>query len=160
MQSKINIRIAVDSAEALAKKSLANHLYVMDNSIFNSRGQGTAQLATSCLPGQVIHWIATAIDLQTPVSIRNISFLGACTSEAEVAANIDPAGEATGREAKGNAGNSSTTTLSELDLYTWTGIVPCYMVPGIHYHYRLELQIGNGRYSVMYIDTLSLIWRQ
>ncbi len=138
---KININIAVDTVEALSKETLVNHIYVMDDSTFNSKGQGTGHLETTCQPGQVIHWVATAIDLQTPVCIRNISFLAPHTGE-EKPSHPSPA----------------TCTMSELDLLTWSGTVPYYMEPGVHYRYRLELQIGNGKLSVMYVDTLSLIY--
>ena len=71
----ININIAVDVVAALSDKSLEGHIYVMDDSTLESENQGTENLITSCIPGQLIRWKATAIDLQTPLSIKKITFL-------------------------------------------------------------------------------------
>lgn len=137
MQTKININIAVDTAQALAKQDLLKNTYVMDNSILGSLGQGTPYLKTYCIPGQTIHWVATPIDLQTPVCIKSITFMGPYWTPQSPAA---PA------------------SMSQLDLYTWTGILPYTMVPGLTYQYKIELQIGNGQYSVLHMETLSLVW--
>lgn len=138
MQQKININIAVDTVQALSKLDLLNNTYAMDNSIFGSLGQGTPYLVTSCVPGQTIHWVATPIDLQTPVCIKSITFLGAWPQQASAF--------------------EQPTSMSQLDLYTWTGILPYTMLPGLTYKYKLELQIGNGQYSVLQLETLSLVW--
>lgn len=193
MQNKININIAVDTVEALSKETLINHIYVMDNSVGNSKGQGTAYLETACWPGQIIHWVATPIDLQTPVCIRRISFLQEKNNQdasIEMSAAVetqqtDQVPTATlqtalTQEAASETAEaatlvtdtaemvplthpeeevSSSIAMNELDLLTWSGIVPYYMAPGVHYKYQLELQIGNGQYSVMQIDTLSLVWQ-
>jgi hypothetical protein len=137
MQQKININIAVDTVQALSKLDLLNNTYAMDNSIFGSLGQGTPYLVTACVPGQTIHWVATPIDLQTPVCIKSITFLGAWPQY---------------------TGQVANTSMSALDLYTWTGILPYTMLPGVTYKYKLELQIGNGQYSVLHLETLSLAW--
>lgn len=151
MQDKININIVVDTVQALARQDLYPNTFVADNSPLNSQGQGTASLATACQPGQLIHWVATPIDLQTPVCIKSITFL-----PAEGAAPTDVTGEEVVDEVY-NA--TATTSMKELDLYNWTGILPLNMQQGVAYRYRLELQIGNGTYSVLHIDTLSLIWQ-
>ena len=151
MQDKININIVVDTVQALARQDLYPNTFVADNSQLNSQGQGTASLATACQPGQLIHWVATPIDLQTPVCIKSITFLPAEGAVLNDVASTDMAEEA--------YAVNTTTSMNELDLYTWTGILPLNMQQGVAYRYRLELQIGNGIYSVLHIDTLSLIWQ-
>jgi hypothetical protein len=139
MQAKVNINIGVDTIAALSEMTLYNHVFLMDNSVWNSTGQGTTELATLCQAGQVIHWVVYAIDLQTPVLIKNISFSGAddlCNSTDEIDCCSDH---------------------ENPDLNYWSGIVPTCMVPGQIYKYKLELQIGNGKNSIMHIDTSSLI---
>lgn len=145
MQNQININIAVDVIRALSEKSLCNSIYVMDNSPFDSPGKGTRKLSTRCLPGQTIHWVVYAIDLQTPVAIRRISFrapdaLPDAASADGKHVNQEPAG----RESTENP-----------DLKTWTGIVPS-LIPGMIYYYQIELQMGNGQHSQLCIDSLSL----
>ena len=112
MQEKININIAVDVVAALSEQTLHNHIFMMDNSIFNSSCQGTSNLTTSCQAGQIIQWVIYAIDLQTPVAIKNITFIGA----------------------KNDTYNKDESKFlyneqDNLDSNTWTGIVPWYMVP-------------------------------
>lgn len=142
MQNKININIAVDVVKALSDKSLHNNVYLMDNSCLGNQNPGTETLCTYCQPGQTILWVVYAIDLQTPVAIKNISFI--------------PIDETTGTE---NSGKNTYYLGSEdnLDLKTWTGILPC-MQPGYKYYYRLELQMGNGLHSVMCINTPALLY--
>jgi|GEM_PF-718394 len=157
MQSKININISVDSVEALSKKTLTDNIFVMDNSSFGSQGQGTATLATACAPGQEIHWVATAIDLQTPVCIQNICFLPDALPAVTVATGTDDSTTAV-EETEDSKAEQPAELMSQLDLYTWTGYLPYCMVPAKPYRYQLVLQIGNGKNSVLAIDTLSLIW--
>lgn len=140
MQEKVNINIAVDVVAALSEQTLHNHIFMMDNSISNSSCQGTENLTTSCTAGQIIQWVIYAIDLQTPVAIKNISFI---TTE----------NDAYSKEESNFAYNEQ----ANLDSKTWTGIVPWYMTPYIPYRYRLEIQMGEGKNSIMSIDTSSLM---
>lgn len=141
MQNQININIAVDVVKALSNKSLYESTYLMDNSIFCSLNKGTESLCTACQPGQIIHWVVYAVDLQTPVAIRNITFI---SSDGQAYNDVYKKSECLCNE--------------NPDLKTWIGVLP-YMVLGKEYRYRLELQMGNGNNSIMSIDTPSLIWR-
>ena len=137
MESKITIFSVVDVIEALSGGTLLNsNLCMMDNSPSGSCNQGTPNLCTLCYPGQTIDWTILAVDLQTPVAIRNITFLGP-----------DGSGEV---PVDGDLGSD------KLHLNVWSGIVPDYMVPGVEYRYRLELQMYEGKNSIMYVDTPSL----
>lgn len=137
MESKINIVSVVDVVEALSTRTLLNgNLCMMDDSRFQSINQGTTNLITLCYPGQLINWVVYAVDLQTPVSIRNISFVGSRGFKSEI--------------------DLSDTDSDKLDLNVWSGIVPAYLVPGVEYKYRLELQMYEGKNSIMYVDTPSL----
>lgn len=140
MQSKININIAVDVIAALSERKLEKHVFLMDNSLLGGTGQGTNHLTTFCRPGQVIKWLVYAIDLQTPVAIKNITFIGGnndCNSMDQV--------------------NCGYGERDNPDTKDWTGIVPCYMVPQLPYRYRLELQMGEGLHSILCIDAPSLM---
>lgn len=136
----INIVIAVDTIGALSDGELNGNIFLMDNSPWNSGGQGTANLYTLCPPGQVIQWVIYPIDLQTPASIKNITFIGAASNS-----NVQHKNYCM-RAVKGMP-----------TLNSWTGIVPYYMVPGLPYRYRLDIQMGEGKNSIMYTDTPSLI---
>lgn len=150
IQTKVNINIAVDVVKALSDQSLQNNIYVMDDSMLGSRNQGTGELCTRCQPGQTLHWVIYALDLQTPVAIRNIEFIPE-TQMSDNKAIIYP---------KDNVEvDTRTVTLSDrnLDNRTWCGILPC-MKQGHPYRYRLTLEAGKGACSVLSIDTLSLEW--
>lgn len=137
MQSKININIAVDVIAALSEKTLHNHIFMMDNSIHNSSCQGSQYLTTNCQAGQMIHWVIYAIDLQTPVAIRDISF---------------------GSKKNYDYGKVKTDFQYNIhDYKEWTGIVPWYMAFNIPLKYTLEIQMGEGTNSIMSIDTPCLM---
>jgi hypothetical protein len=140
MESKISIFSVVDVIESLSGGTLLNgNLCMMDNSLYGSTNQGTPSLCTLCYPGQTINWTILALDLQTPVAIKNITFLGPDST-----APVQPPIEGTSSES------------DKLHLNVWSGIVPHYMVPGVEYRYRLELQMYEGKNSIMYVDTPSL----
>lgn len=141
MQYQININIAVDVVKALSDKSLKGNIYLMDDSSFNSLNQGTGELCTFCMPGQALRWVVYPIDLQTPVVIKHISF---------IAHEGNPERNDSGR-VKNNLSEDDP------DLKTWTGILPA-MKSGHKYRYRLELQMGNGKNSIISIDSPSLAY--
>lgn len=142
MESKITIFSVVDVMEALSGGTLLNgNLCMMDNSPFHSENQGTPNLCTKCYPGQTIYWHLLALDLQTPAAIRKITFLGLDGT----GGGEKPPQDATGLES------------DVLHLNVWSGIVPCWMIPGIEYKYRLEIQMYEGKNSLLYVETPSLM---
>ncbi|MFJ2769263.1 hypothetical protein [Streptomyces sp. NPDC087300] len=77
-KSQVNIIAVVDVIGALSTKSLQDgNLCMVDDGSFNSSHQGTPNLVTVVRPGQTVSWTALALDLQTPVEIKNISFVPA-----------------------------------------------------------------------------------
>jgi hypothetical protein len=143
MPETINIVMLVDVIGALSDRSLLNdNLCMMDNGPSDSTGQGTTMLCTHCQPGQTINWVLYAVDLQTPAAIKSISFVG--TGEggsAGVVRQVDKQDDKS----------------EQLDLLVWSAIVPDYMIPGVPYRYRLEIQMYEGSNSIMYVDTPSLL---
>lgn len=141
MKPNVNIVVLVDVVGALSDGTLHNgNLSLIDDGQFDSAGQGTTDLCTVVAPGQVVQWSAVAVDVQTPVEIRSISFLGA--------PGPPPAGGG------GQAGETETKTP---DVLVWSGIVPAHLVPGARYGYRLELQMHEGRNSVLGLETAALM---
>lgn len=161
MQSQINISIAVNVMKALSDRSLHRNMYMMDDSAFGSREQGTENLCTLCAPGQTIRWAVYALDVQTPAAIQAITFLPG-----------DPDGEASETPPTGSPGEGSepeevsgipaapcadVPDTEHPDLKTWKGIVPC-LQPGRKYRYRLEIRMGYGKDSCLSAETASLCW--
>jgi hypothetical protein len=107
----------------------------MDDSSLSSSDQGTPNLCTVCHPGQTINWTIIAVDLQTPVAIRNITF---------------------GDQVIESPTDDIETESDKLHLNVWSGTVPYWLIPGVKYRYRLELQMYEGINSIMSIDTPSL----
>jgi hypothetical protein len=214
MMHTTNINIAVDVVAALSNKSLKGNVFLMDNGCFESENQGTDSLATFCIPGQLIRWTVYAVDLQTPVAIKNITFLTTenyLKQQAEIPteviapeptvapeeALVEPKISSDNKDAQtdlptppldtkanqetivadtttdnlekevnqemGVADNMTEATekvifnYDNLDRFDWTGYVPQNLIPGQAYHYRLELQMGEGKYSNLFIETSSLI---
>lgn len=140
MQTKVNINIAVDVVAALTQQTLHKNIFFMDNSISNSLYEGTEYLTTKCQAGQMIKWNIYAIDLQTPIVIKNISFINDKSCDVN----------------KENS-NAEYSEKNNPDAKTWTGIVPWYMTPNVPYKYRLEVQMGEGPKSILSIDSACLM---
>ncbi|KUF16780.1 MULTISPECIES: hypothetical protein [Streptomyces] len=137
---QINIIAVVDVIGALSGRTLQNgNLCLVDNGDHSSTGQGTTDLCTFVRPGQVVQWSALAVDLQTPVDIKSITFLGPDGTPS-------PLGR---RDANGES--------EKLDLEHWAGMVPPFLPPGVPHRYRLELQMYEGEHSVLHVDTPALL---
>jgi hypothetical protein len=138
MKPKVNIIAVVDVIGALSDETLGNgNLCLADDGAFDSRGQGTTELCTVVAPGQVVQWTALAVDVQTPVEIRSITFIGDGT---DAPAPVDqPASD------------------ENLDLDVWAGVVPAGLTPGVPYRYRLELKMHEGPHSVLSVDSPALM---
>lgn len=140
MQRQVNIVVAVDVISALSGGTLLNgNLCMIDDGAFHSTGQGTSDLCTICQPGQLIGWTVLPLDLQTPVEIKNISFLGSGDGD-DGPRRVDPGPMAGGRPA----------------LNVWSGVVPPFMAPDVPYNYRLELQLYEGEASMLHVDSPAL----
>ncbi|MFS8199599.1 hypothetical protein ACLVWQ_13035 [Streptomyces sp. CWNU-52B] len=136
----MNIIAVVDVIGALSGDTLLNgNLCMVDNSGEESTGQGTPHLRTAVHPGQVVQWSALAVDLQTPVEIKGITFLG-------------PDGTETPAVRGSVAGDGD-----KLDLAHWAGVVPPSLPAGTPYKYRLELQMYEGGNSVLHVDSPALL---
>ncbi|MFE7595110.1 hypothetical protein ACFU6K_37490, partial [Kitasatospora sp. NPDC057512] len=59
--------------------------------------------------------------------------------------------------ADGAAPADHRVAAGQLDLNVWSGVVPPYLVPGVPYRYRLELQMYEGEHSVLHIDSPALM---
>ncbi|MFN7661760.1 MAG: hypothetical protein ACK5P3_27230 [Dolichospermum sp.] len=108
---------------------------MMDKSPRGSLNQGTTNLVTLCYPGQIIQWTILAVDLQTPVAIRKITFLK------QDGTSVEPLPD-----------DHTKLESDKLHLNIWSGIVPYYLVPGVDYRYRFELQMYDGKIFMMYVD--------
>jgi hypothetical protein len=145
MKPQVNIAVVVDVIGALSDKTLLNgNLCLIDDGSFDSKGQGTPELCTVVAPGQVVQWSALAVDLQTPVVIKSISFLPVDGGPVVPGADADSAAV---QQLDGG----------KQDLNVWSGVVPPYLTSGVPYRYRLELQMYEGGHSVLHIDSPALM---
>jgi hypothetical protein len=127
---QLNVVTVVDVGKALATGTLDGSLYMMDNS-FDSTGQGTSELSTSCRPGQVINWIIYPMDSPVSARIGNITFV-----EREVCAQLKIYGAA-------SFPRSPWPCLTPAYDY-WAGLV-LPRLPGGVYKYRLEIQMKTAK---------------
>ncbi|MFJ4715579.1 hypothetical protein [Streptomyces sp. NPDC088785] len=148
MKPQVNVIAVVDVIGALSESSLlGGNICLVDNGDFQSQGQGTPDLCTVVWPGQVVQWSVLAVDLQTPVEIKNVTFLGADGGSDGGSSDGSADGSADGGSADGD----------KLDLDVWTGVVPAHLAPGVPYRYRLEVQMYEGVNSVLHIDSPALM---
>jgi hypothetical protein len=139
VNAKVNIVAIVDVIGALSDETLGNgNLSLADDGAFDSAGQGTTDLATVVAPGQVVSWSVVAVDVQTPVDIAGITFVGGDGASAAA-----PVGQA------GGDANPDTDV--------WEGVFPAGLTPGVPYKYRLELKMHEGPNSLLSIDSPALI---
>jgi len=147
---QVNIIAVVDVIGALSDRSLLHgNLSMVDNGDYQSRAQGTPDLVTVVRPGQVVQWTVLALDLQTPVEIKSITFLGPDGQAAH------PDGVPHRSEPQ-SADEVPEADSDKLDLDVWSGIVP-QLPPGVAHKYRLELQMYEGEFSTLHIDSPALM---
>ncbi|MFC5828100.1 hypothetical protein [Nonomuraea insulae] len=168
MKEQVNIIALVDVIGALSSRSLLDgNLCMIDDGSYQSRAQGTPDLCTIVQTGQVVQWTALAVDLQTPVEIKNIEFLrlpmpgpqppAPVPQPPQMAAQPAYAGAAAFPPGPSSMMGAPTMESEKLDLDIWAGVVPYYMVPGVAYRYRMEFQMYEGSYSVLHVETPSLM---
>ncbi|MFD0889861.1 hypothetical protein ACFQ08_35420 [Streptosporangium algeriense] len=161
MKEKVNIVVMVDAVGALSDRTLHNgNLSLVDDSTAGSQHQGTPDLVTAVVPGQVVHWTPIHVDVQTPVEIHSIEFLSGAV--------VPPPDETTGQAAQPYPVEASVVPAAGVDatasngrenhdLLVWEGVVPYDMVPGVPYRYRLSLRLHEGPNSVLHIDSPALL---
>ena len=187
MKPKISIVVMVDAVGALSDRTLHDgNLSMVDDSGLGSRHQGTPELVTAVLPGQVVQWTPIHVDVQTPVEIQNIEFLGpeapatppapgwraegdgggpgyaaapgyAAEPAYEAGAPAVTVVEATAPVLPSGPSALGSSGLENHDLLVWEGIVPTTMVPGVPYRYRLSVKLHDGPNSVLHIDSPALL---
>lgn len=175
MKEQVNVIALVDVIGALSSRSLLDgNLCMIDDGSYQSRAQGTPDLCTIVQTGQVVQWTALAVDLQTPVEIKNIEFLRLPAPGPQPPAPVPQPPQAAAMPAYAGAAayppgpsqfppgptammGAPTMESEKLDLEIWSGVVPYYMVPGVAYRYRMEFQMYEGSYSVLHVETPSLM---
>ncbi|MDX6741291.1 hypothetical protein [Actinocorallia sp. A-T 12471] len=175
MKPKVNIVVMVDAVGALSDRTLhQGNLALVDDSPYGSRNPGTPELVTTVLPGQVVQWTAIHVDVQTPVEIHQITFLGpgepehappvtrpdpgyAAVPAYAAASGVLLAEPETASQTAAPPSALASNGLENHDLLVWEGIVPFTMAPGVPYRYRLSIKIHEGPNSLLHVDTPALL---
>ncbi|MFF3156551.1 hypothetical protein [Streptomyces sp. NPDC057910] len=175
MNPKVSIVVVVDVIGALSDGTLRNGNLCMIDDGEQSTGQGTPELCTVVQPGQVVTWSALAVDLQTPVEIKSITFLDPDAEAGDAEDGDAEAGDAAhaperteGAAGTGNAGarsersgpgperNGHAPGRHNPELEVWSGVVP-HLAPGVAHQYRLEVQMYEGEHSTLHIASPALM---
>ncbi|CAM5366650.1 hypothetical protein ACIOUE_11795 [Streptomyces xanthochromogenes] len=183
MNPKVNIVVVVDVIGALSDGTLLNGNLCMIDDGEQSTGQGTPELCTVVRPGQVVTWSALAVDLQTPVEIKGITFLGADAEDGDADGDGERAGSRdagvansrtpgaqnpgaqnpsarnpeAGNGQNGRGGrNGHGPERHNPELEVWSGVVP-QLAPGVAHQYRLEVQMYEGEHSTLHIASPALM---
>ncbi|PTE21738.1 hypothetical protein C5F48_10715 [Cereibacter changlensis JA139] len=125
----VNIQVFVDVIALLSGASPAQAVHLFDDSSAGSEALGTTGLVSSVLPGQLVRWTVTPLDVQTQVWIRGIAF-GAAPPDAPPSAADDPP--------------------------VWSrrfeGYVPADIFPGAPHPYRLDLCFGAANGPIVAVE--------
>lgn len=148
---QLNIVTFVDVQKALATRSTAGCVYMMDNNPF-SLNQGTPNLRTACKRGQVLNWIIYAMDMDRkpdrswPPSVRinNIVFLDSEGTDVSAIRVME--------EMKVFGGPDKIRSPFTPVYYYWAGIVQSDLPSG-HYTYRFVLELeSDSPTQLMYLN--------
>ncbi|GAA4192874.1 hypothetical protein GCM10022252_34970 [Streptosporangium oxazolinicum] len=158
MKDRISIVVMVDAVGALSDRTLHNgNLSLVDDSSAGSKHQGTPDLVTAVVPGQVVQWTPIHVDVQTPVEIQAIEFLSGAAvpppADQAVPSTVAAPGVVSGAKVDATGSNG----YENYDLLVWEGVVPYDMTPGVPYRYRLSLRLHDGPNSVLHIDSPALL---
>lgn len=118
----LTLQVFVDSIALLSGTPAKQSVFLYDTSLMASQGKGTASLVTACLPGQLLRWTITPLDLQAPAWISGIAF-----GPPPAADHSDPP------QAPDNA---------QPWALEWSGYAPAFMELGVCYPYTLFLSFG------------------
>lgn len=132
----VNIVATVDTIAALSQGTLIGNLYMTDDSWF-SQNKGSFQLKTACYRGQSLSWTVRAVDVQSPAHIAGIALLP--DPEGPFASGIVP----------------HPDQYVQPNWLVWRGSLPAGIPLGL-YRYRLAINVGSGRDSVMVINSPAL----
>lgn len=153
---QLNIVTLLNMERATASGSLADAMYMMDNSI-GGQGQGSHNLETVCKQGQVLNWIIRPLDMQRRLDgtwppmpkINNIVFLDTEQGDEE-----DVAGNKVCTELKIYGMPDRMRSPFTPVYYYWAGTVLSTVKPGV-YHYRLVLELEQeGTKDKLYLNTV------
>lgn len=153
---QLNIVTLIDMERATESGSLAEAMYMMDNSV-GGTGQGTHQLQTVCKQGQVLNWIIRPMDMEKRLDgtwppmpkIGNIVFL-----DTEIGDEEDVAERRGFAELKiYGAPDRMRSPLTPV-YYYWAGTVLSTTRPGV-YRYRLVIELEQeGKKERLYLNTV------
>lgn len=130
MPAQINISIMVDVVGALRSGTLSGFVNLRDNSRLPcTTGQGTPFLSTACPGGTVLNWFVYPVDVQSPVSLQAVTFLGPSEPCAKLRVYGYPVSQPPDVE-------------TPIAYPYWAGIVRPDVAPGV-YGYQLELQVAD-----------------
>ncbi|MFE0100949.1 hypothetical protein [Streptomyces sp. NPDC059009] len=153
---QLNIVTLVNMERAAETGSLAESMYMMDNSIGGS-GQGTNHLETVCKQGQVLNWIVRPIDMDKRIDntwppmpkINSIVFL-----DTELGDEEDVAERKICTELKIYGAPDRMRDKFTPVYYYWAGTILSTAKPGL-YRYRLILELEQeGTKERLYLNTV------
>ena len=153
---QLNIVTSVNMMRAVSTGTLADALYIVDNSV-GRQGQGTPRLETVCKQGQVLNWIIRPIDMGRrpdgtwpPMPrINNIVFLDTEAGDEEGPAPIKVC-NSLGIYGMPDSIRSPFTPV----YYYWAGMVARDLPPGV-YRYRMVLELEQeGKKERLYMNTV------
>ena len=72
--STLNIQVFVDVIALLSGAPLNKAVHMFDDGAIGSEGQGTHMLVSAVLPGQLVRWTVNAVDVQTQVWLKDVTF--------------------------------------------------------------------------------------
>jgi hypothetical protein len=149
--STLNIQVFVDVIALLSGAPLNKAVHMFDDGAMGSEGQGTHMLVSAVLPGQLVRWTVNAVDVQTQVWLKDVTFGPAAertVSElAEVQSNKDEPDTDTGQQ-KSEAPNPwPEASAGPVPIWgkRFEGYIPFEILPELPHVYHLKLAFAQGK---------------
>jgi hypothetical protein len=146
----LNIQVFVDVIALLSGAPSNKAVHMFDDGGMGSEGQGTHTLVSAVLPGQLVRWTVNAVDVQTQVWLKDVTFGPAVertvSEVAEVQSTTDESDTDTWQQ-KSEAPNPwPETAAGPVPIWgkRFEGYIPFEILPEMPHVYHLKLAFAQG----------------
>lgn len=148
----LNIQVFVDVIALLSGAPSNKAVHMFDDGGMGSEGQGTHALISAVLPGQLVRWTVNALDVQTQVWLKDVTFGPATEStvsdEAEAQSTTDEPEADAGQQTSEAPNPWQESAAGPVAIWgkRFEGYIPFEILPELPhvYHFKLAFAEGNG----------------
>jgi hypothetical protein len=152
----LNIQVFVDVVALLSGAPTTKAVHMFDDGGLGSARQGTPDLVTAVLPGQLVRWTVNAVDVQTQVWLKDVVF-GPVPAAPEPVADETAAADADAAQDDAEDGVVMPLVQAQAPaIPVWgkrfEGYVPFAILPDLPHVYHLKLAFASGTGPTVTVD--------